>query len=434
MSRIITDLANVSSNKKYLGLGMPPKTMCADESVALAKEMCNPANRLAVVEDSRWTIDLAVPDNVIDTTYGDRMDVFGTKDGNPPPGVRFATNTLATPGILPQDYILLGLSVRILVEPEARTIKGNLVTGLPGSGSANVPVSPNEYTNNDLAIALGLAGGQGMLPAEMLYGLPTWRAAYAFMNAYELSWNKNKQESLFKEPLTACATIQPFAMAEAAGLAFTSNIDKINELNQTLATLVPGSQFMPETHRRVGSYTNPYPSGSNVGLFLPSRAGDTAPTMFGGIGVPQNLLQKDPYIFNTPIFWPGGSSMSILFTVNDPVYQAAFQRWLSVTGGSGGNAGLDLNMPVSPQLGGSAPTTAAANVAIEQTLDFTAPLYVSQQVPLNRALLKLGRMVIEVGLIGKRMPASWGRVVAEAIKVGAIAMPQGPGSLNAFIN
>jgi hypothetical protein len=431
---IITDLQNVSIAKKYLGLGMPPSTMCADEAVALTKELCNPANRLAVVEDARWTVDLAVPDSVIDTTFGNRIDVFGTADGKPPPGVKFATNTLATPGLLPQDYILLGLSIRILVEPEARTIKGNLITGLPGSGAANVPVSPNEYTVADATTALGLGGGQGILPAELLYGLPTWRAAYAFMNAMSLSWNKNKQESLIKEPLTACATIQPFSMAEAAGLAFTSNIDKINELNGGLATLVPGSQFMPETHRRVGSYTNPYPGGTNVGLFLPSRAGDTSPTVFGGIGVPQNLMQKDPFIFNTPIFWPAGHSMSIFFDVNDPVYQASFQRWLSISGGSGGNVGQDLNMPVSPQLGGNSPSVIAANVGIEQTLDFTAPLYVTQQVPINRALLKLGRMVFEVGLIGKRMPASWGRAVAGAIKAGAIAMPQGPGSLTSYIN
>ena len=50
--------------------------------------------------------------------------------------------------------------------------------------------------------------------------------------------------------------------------------------------------------------------------------------------------------------------MSISLDVNDQAYQTTFQRWLSVTGGSGGQPGADLNLPPSNLVATNAPEVA----------------------------------------------------------------------------
>ncbi|MGH2998478.1 MAG: hypothetical protein ACRDNM_04180 [Gaiellaceae bacterium] len=363
--------------------------------------------------------------------------MWGTSDNLPPPGVTSASNTLATPQLFAADMILRGIRVRILVEPEARTIMGNFVeVTTPG----NLPGSPDTWTINDFNNALGLVGQgieggvtQGMIPSEFLWGIPTWKAAYAFMQAYELAVLKNHQDALIKEPLTQVGTIQPFAEAEAAGLAFASNQDRVLILNDRLTALGVGSQFVPIFFKRLGALTV---AGLDVGDFTTSRESDASSAMFGGIGVPTPWARnREPYLFNSPIFWPAGHPMQISFIVNNQSYQADFQRWLSVTGGSAGNAGQDLNLPFSHSTGmsGIMPTVAASPTMLEQTLD-TVPVNVAQSVQTNRALNKGGTMMFEIGAIGWRMSdPRWGPVVARAIGSGAILAPQGFGSLTTYL-
>jgi hypothetical protein len=422
---------------KEIGLGQPPSQFGSSCDQMLA-DQCATNAPITIVEVAQWRVDLPVSDQAIGTTFSDRINVWGTQDSQPPAGVTNASNTLATPNLFQSDMLLRGLRVRLLVEPEARTIMGNFVDV---TDPANLPVSPDVWSVHDFNGALGLVntGGeapvvtQNMIPSEFLWGIPTWKAAYSFMQAYEIAVLKNHQDALIKEPLTQIGTIQPFAEAEAAGLAFASNQDRVLVLNQRLQLLGVPQQFLPVFFKRLGSMTV---GGVNVGDFTPTRDEDAASAMFGGIGVPTPWARiREPYLFNAPLFWPAGHPMQIQFTVNNPAYQADFQRWMSVTGGAGGQAGLDLNLPLSAIAGfsGLMPTTSASPVALEQTLD-TPPVNSPQQVQTNRALNKGGTMLFEVGVIGWRMSdPAWGPIVARAIANGAILAPQGFGSLTAYL-
>jgi hypothetical protein len=424
--------------KKEIGLGQPPAAFGAGGCDEMLASQCSTSAPITIAEVAQWRVDVPVADTAIGTTFGDRLNVWGTADNAPPAGVTSASNTLATPQLFACDMILRGLRIRVLVEPEARTIMGNFVDITePG----NLPGSPDVWTIHDLNNALGLVGQgleggitQQMIPAEFLWGIPTWKAAYAFMQAYEIAVLKNHQDALIKEPLTQIGTIEPFAEAEAAGLAFASNQDRVLILNQRLVALGIPQQFIPEYFKRLGCLTV---GGLNVGDFTASREADTSSAMFGGIGVPTPWAKgREPYLFNQPIFWPAGHPMAIQFIVNNNSYQQDFQRWLSVTGGNAGNAGPDLNLPLSNVAGfsGVMPTTSVSPTMLEQTLDVVAPINVPEQVQTNRALCKGGTMLFEIGAIGWRMSnPSWGPVVARAIASGAILAPQGFGTLTSYL-
>ena len=414
--------------RKELGLGQPPDSFGSDAANFLA-DQCSPTAKITIVEVARGRVDLGVPDSAIPTTFGNRLDIWGQRDGNPPPGFTTFTNTLATPGLVASDMLLRGWSIRVLVEPEARTIPINFFT--PGA-TATIPGSPDAWTANDFANALGLGSGQSMIPGDLLWGLPTWKAAYAFMNAYEGAWLRTHQDALLRDPMTQMASIQPFAEAEAAGLAFTTNQDRILLTNQRLVQLGIPQQCMPIFQKRLGCLTSTGETPVDFGDFIVSREDDASPTVFGGIGVPTNRLTRDPYLFSQPIFWPAGYPMSFVFEANDSAYLAEFQRWLSVTGGNNGQPGQDLNLPwTSVASIGSlpySPTTATGNNMVEQSLNPT-PVNVNQQAPVMRSLVKGGAMVFEVGLIGQRISQPWKRLVAQGVQCKAIACPMGHGNL-----
>jgi hypothetical protein len=422
--------------RKEIGLGQPPDAFGSNCDTMLASQ-CAPQGRIEIAEVAQWRTDLPVADTSIPTTYGDRLNIWTTPDNQPPQGVTSSSNTLAVPAQFASDMIIRGIRVRILVEPEARTVMGNFV-----DVAANLPGSPDVWTINDLNNALGLATldgvrTQNMIPGEFLWGIPTWKAAYAFWQGYELAVLKNHQDALVKEPLTQVGTIQPFAEAEAAGLAFASNQDRVLVLNDRLTALGINQQFVPEYFKRLGALTV---GGLDVGDFTVSREADASSAMFGGIGVPTPWANnREPYLFNSPMFWPAGHPMNIQLVVVNQSYQADFQRWLSVTGGSGGLAGADLNLPLShvPGMSGIMPSGAPASPnMLEQTLDVPPAVVVNvpQQTQTNRAILKGGTMLFEIGVIGWRCSnPKWGPVVARAIAQGAILAPQGYGSLTTYL-
>jgi len=430
---MLSSMAALAYNRdarKEIGLGQPPESYGGQCDTFLASQ-CAPQGRIEIAEVAQWRVDLPVADATIPTTFGDRINIWTTPDNQPPPGVTNSSNTLATPGIFASDMIIRGVRVRLLVEPEARTILGNFITE-----SNNLPVSPDAWTINDLNNgALGLAVGQTMLPAEFLWGLPTWKAAYSFWQGYELAILKNHQDALVKEPLTAVGTIQPFAEAEAAGLAFASNQDRVLVLNDRLTSLGVLQQFAPVFFKRLGALTV---AGVDVGDFTVSREEDASSAVFGGIGVPQPwACCREPFLFNSPMFWPAGHPMNIQLTALNETFEQDFQRWISVTGGSGGAAGEDLHLPLSHVPGMSGIMgTGVSPVALEQTLDVapTPVINVPQQTQTNRALLKGGTMLFEIQVIGWRCSnPRWGPIIARAIAQGAILAPQGYGSLTTYL-
>lgn len=427
-ARITGGLPSFKDARKELGLGQPPDCMGDANAAQFLADQCDPRCKITIVEVARGRVDLGVPDAAIPTTFGNRLNVFGQIDGNPPPGFTTLTNTLSTPGLIASDMIIRGWSIRVLVEPEARTIPINFLQ--PGA-TTNIPGSPDAMTDNDIENALGLANDQSILPGDLLWGLPTWKAAYAFMNAYEGVWLKTHQDAILKDPLTQMATIEPFAEAEAAGLAFTTNQDRILNVNQRLVQLGFTQQCMPIWFKRLGCLTASTEGTPDVGDFIVSREDDASPTIFGGIGVPTNRLTKDPYLFTRPVFWPAGIPMSFVFEANDTAYLSDFQRWLSVTGGTNGEPGLDLSLPWSSQpnlQGALSPSNSVNPFMLEQSLD-PSPVNVPQQSPTRRALVKGGAMVFEVGLIGMRVSQPWKKYVAAGIAAGAFECPVGYGSL-----
>jgi hypothetical protein len=418
------DQAHAQMNQKLakyeIGMGLPPDELGMTDDDILAAD-CDPNGKVVIVEVASLVADLPLTDQDINAVLNNNFNLFGIASGQPPAGFSQAFNTLATPGVIPYDMIILGLSIRVLVEPEAFLIMGNAYT--PG-GSTAFPGSPDVWSLNDYNNALGLPSGTTpFVPAMLQWGRPTWRAAYWFTKAYELGWSQDHQTYLVREPLTQMARIEMFSAAEAAGIAFASDIDRINYYNAQISNLGSPIVFLPVTHKRLGSDTNAG-SGANRGIFEPTREDDASSAVFGGVGVPVNMAQKDPYVFTTPIFWPGGIPMGISFQAYDSAALGEMQRWLSITGGSNGIAGSDQNLPVSAAINGFSPSAIAANVMLEQTLD-TAPVDVTQQVQTNRYLGKGGRIIWEIGLIGRRIGDAYRPAVARAIKKKAISAPMG---------
>lgn len=413
--------------EQELGMGCPPSYYGGDNVDQQLADECSPGAKIRVVEEGIWTIDFPILDTQL-PTFAQTINPLGTPDNTPPPGVLTNTNTLAAPNVPPNSMIVRGIWVAIRVEPEARTIRTNV---LNNSNGGVVPVSPDVFTQNDiLNDALGLAGGTTMTPGEILHGLATWRFAYALVKAKELIWSKNHQERLIQQPLETVANIQPFAQSEAAGLAFASNADIINEANARLFNLGQPNQYLPITHKRLGSVNQG--GATNLGVFAPSREEDAAPTIFGGIGVPYGPIEKAPYMFTTPIWWPRGTTMNLyLGPLNSPENDT-MQRWLSLTGGNTAAAGPDEALPISGSLAGL--TATGATVGLEMTLD-TLPVFVSQQVQTNRWIGKSGRVSIAMGVIGRRVSSdAWLPIIAKAVSQGLIACPQGYGDLNPYMS
>lgn len=428
--------ANFKNAKKEIGLGQPPEAFGDNCDLVLA-DQCSPQGRIVIAEVARWRTDLPILDTAM-ATYGNRIDVWGTGDGKPPPGVTTATNTCATPGLFACDMVIRGFSIKTLVEPEARLIRANFFN--PGS-SPNIPGSPDVFTQLDIVNnALGLAAGQSTPSlAEVLYGMATWKVAYSFMQAYQLIVGRDHNDRLIAEPLTEVCTVEPFATAEAAGNVFGSNQDRINELNQRLGNLGVLNQLLPIYHKRLGSLT--VGAAAGISDFAPSRDEDASATMWGGIGMPEPYVHKNPFLFTTPMFWPAGHPISIFFDINDQAYQAQMQRWLSLTGGNGGNAGSDLALPPSatiaavPGYNNLSPSTTGANIMLEQTMDVVpAPANNTQQQFVARTIMKAGALVFEVAVIGHRVSnPAWCKVIARAIASGAISAPRGYGGCGPYL-
>jgi hypothetical protein len=421
----------VTGVHKELGAGLPPEAINPDIDLAFMSECVAPPSAIhPVIETARWELRLPMKDVDIQAALGNTINVWGTPNGQPPTGVAAATNTLGTPGQLPGPHIIFGWRIRFLTEAETRRIPGNQYT--PPLGSVFLPGSPDVYTQNDLLRALGVPVGGIYLPGEFLFGLPTWRASYALQQSYQANWFVNHEEQIWKQPLTQCSVVEPFSQAEAAGLAFTTNQDTILDLNRQLVNLGITSQFLPEKFTRSGSLTDP--AGFNFGIFNPSRSSDASSSIFGGIGVPSDYLQKKPYIYSSPIFWPRGQPIQFLLEVNgNTIYQKEMQRWLSVTGGSGGTPGLDQALPFSDILSGLMPTAITTADTMQEQTDDPVPVPAGQQVPTTVSLEKGGKMIIEIGLIAKRVPPAWYQAVGNAIAMKAVICPEGAGDLETYV-
>lgn len=416
--------------EKYLGLGQPPSCYGQDAANDILKKACDPRGKPVVVEEAEVRVDIPISDDAIPKTFGPQIACWNLARGTDVAGYTTVTNTMNVPGMLPGNTLMLGWRIQVSVEPQNKSIPGQFVNPKTSGGTLNLIGSPDAASENDNLRALGLGAGQTTpLAGQLLFGLPTWLAAYAMLKAYEGVWEITHQEQLIKQPLITCARIDPFAEADAAGQAFSMNQVEVLGYNQRLLQFlgVNGTQFQPVSHLRLGSATE---GGTNQGVFSPTRDLDASSTMFGGIGVPQSKLEKPPLLFAKPVFWPAGVSQSFYFSLYNSVYQAEMQRWLSLTGGANGNTGQDLTgIPWSSTITGGSdlvPSTTGAGIMREKTLDPAFTL-ITEQLRSNRGLGKAGRILIAVGAIGRRIPDSWNDMVAQAIAAGDIACPAGHG-------
>lgn len=414
---------------KELGMGMPCPSEPASQDECTAMMMCNDSNRFDVVESSEWTLDFPMLDADINKSFGPIIDVFSTPNGQPPQGITGAYNTLSVPGLPNSNMVIWGLIIRISVEAEGRLIRGNYV--IPAVGQTQPQASPDVFDVQDTTAGI-FGAGATPIPGELLTGFPQWRFAYDLAMGYGVNFLKEHGTSLIRQPLKGLAMITPFASAEAAGTTFASNIDRIRAYNDRTAQIGfnPQGVFLPITHKRIGTFLG-YGGGATLGGdFPPTREEDASPTMFGALGMPQNPFAPSPLLFSKPAFWPAGRPISIQLEVLGNAgtpWQADMQRWLSITGGTNGQAGNDLNLALSQTLTGN---TLAGPV--EQSLD-AAPTAVPVIVNTNRMLGKIGKASMFIGLLGKRVPQHWMASIARHVKAGAIQTPMGWGDLTHFM-
>ena len=400
------------ANKRMkFGLGEAPGTVGAAEKCL----RCSFGN-IPVIEEVVWTIPLPLTVEEATATFGDTVNLLSGSSSVP--GVASIDSTFLINGILQTDILAQGVGVHVFCEPMSFSTIGNAF--LAPAVAAQTPPSPDVFTVNDLINgALGGLATDGtppdVAPADFEWGADVWRAGWNFINAYQFQWKTSQRELVLNELAADISYFGSFADAEAAGTSEVPIIEYVATANATYRSKGSSTIFVPVTHRRVGSVGGTADATTNVGVFHPTRDFDLAPVTWGGLRWQGYGCRGQMYRpIESPCFLERGIPIGMLFQAQDAVHQASMLEALTITNEPlGQNIEVDANL--TPLTGANAATTARtlgssadnANVMLEQTLDATGPLLVSQTVNASRQIFKGGFLKIAIKIKGWEMPGGW---------------------------
>ena len=394
------------------GLGAAPGTVGAAEKCL----RCSFGN-IPVIEEVVWTVPLPLTVEEATATFGDTVNLLSGSSSVP--GVASIDSTFLINGILQTDILAQGIGVHVFCEPMSFSTIGNAFVA-PAVPSTTPP-SPDVFTENDLIN--GALGGLAPVtsappevePADFEWGSACWRAGWNFINAYQFQWKTSQRELVLNELAADISYFGSFADAEAAGTSEVPIIEFVATANATYRAKGSTTIFVPVTHRRVGSVGGTAGTSVNVGLFHPTRDFDLAPVTWGGLRWQGYGCRGQMYRpIESPCFLERGIPIGMLFVAQDAVHQAAMLEALTITNEPlGQNIEVDANLTPLTGLAVATPaiTTPAgaanANVMLEQTLDATGPLLVSQTVNASRQIFKGGFLKVAIKIKGWEMPGGW---------------------------
>jgi hypothetical protein len=395
------------------GLGEAPGTLGAAEKCL----RCSFGN-IPVIEEVIWTIPLPLTVNEAAATFGDTVNLLSGSSSVP--GVQSIDSTFLINGILQTDILAQGIGVHVFCEPMSFSTIGNAFFA-PAATVIPSP-SPDVYTTNDFSggafgstAATSTVMGPPESPADFEWGADVWRAGWNFINAYQFQWKTSQRELVLNESAADISYFGSFADAMASGTSEVPVIEYVATANATYRAKGSATIFLPVNFRRVGSVTQGLlTTGTNIGIFHPTRDFDLAPVTWGGLRWQGYGCKGQMYRpIESPCFIERGIPVGMIFVAQDAVHQASMLEALTINSEPLGlNIAPDVNVlsftvPAGSTAGiGSTALTGTTSTMLEQTLDAT-PVYVQQVVNVDRQVFKGGVLKLAIKIKGWEMPGGW---------------------------
>jgi hypothetical protein len=387
-----SSMHKLENPSRMIGLGASPS-----DNVVSSVLTCG-FTQVPVIEYVTWTVDLPVPNEDVQATFGDEIDVL--QNPKSVPGVTDVDSSFVINGILQVDMLVIGFGVHGFAEPQNGTQIGNYVNPAPTTGA--IPISPDAFTQNDVA-TLGLADGQTITPALLEWGVCAQNALWHLMNAYQFQWIMQQRFLLINELAADVAYFGSYAEAVAAGSSQQAFQRYVNRVNNKYANLGDPGAFLPISAQRIGSVTGPVPG---QGVFHPTRAYDTMDVTYGGLRVQgmTGTLQPFRKLFK-PVLLERGIPVGMVLRVQDEYHQTQMMNYLAqvepITAG-----GTHTLMPIGPGAIGGLSATALTELTFPDTA-FPTTVLVEQQVQTDRVLLKGGALQLAILIKGFEIWGPW---------------------------
>lgn len=197
----------------------------------------------------------------------------------------------------------------------------------------------------------------------------------------------------------------------------------VRRANDRYTELGYGGAFVPINAQRIGSINNAtgLTTGTNRGLFHPTRAYDECNVTWGGLrcqnsaGGASTPFRKLP----KPVLLEKGIPINMKLVAQDEFHQQEMQRYLSI---SDRYTGFNAVVPFAAGSGGT--TVANALAFLELTLD-TTPVTVAQVVPTDKTLMKGGAFKMAVLVKGFEVWGAWRGYMAKLLSSGNVCSPTG---------
>jgi hypothetical protein len=387
---------------RMIGLGQAPTSDLCDSLFQIG------FTQVPVVEYVTWTTALPVSDTSIEATFGDEIDFY--QSSKSVPGVDSVDSSFIQGGTLQVDMLAVGFGLHAFGEPLAFSQIGNAISP-PPAPNTQAPVSPDVFTANDQASAIGIPSA-GFSPAVFEWGVCDWEAIWHLVNAYQFQWIMQQRYLLINELAADVSYFGSYADASAAGTSDIPIQGYVRQTNDRYRDQCCGTGagiFAPVNARRVGSVNvvtggttggvGPTGGTGGAGVFHPTRDYDLAPTTWGGLRVQGGQGCCMPYRkFIRPVLLEKGIPIGAFLRAQDQYHLTQMQKFMSISesvGGNFANVAYDANI-VDPARG-----------IQELTLDQGGNQFASQSVQTNRVIFKGGVMKLAFLLKGFEVWGAW---------------------------
>ena len=244
---------------------------------------------------------------------------------------------------------------------------------------------------------------------------------------------------ILNELMADVAYFNSYAEGQGMGTSEVAVQEYVAQVNAQYASMGAGNQFVPMSHRRIGTLATgttgtPTLSGPTP-MYHPTRDFDLAPVTWGGLKSQGGCC--NPYRkFNKPIFFQTGNPLLIILNEQDGYHAAQFKRYMTVSNGNASAPNTTALVSVAaPALAGSQVAASLGTTAgLELTLDQGVSRAVQQLVDTDRMEFVGSAFKLSVLFKGFELGKHWLQLFkypqAAAQLASSVYMPEGSTSGN----